>query len=74
MSCYDQEIAGQGGGVKEQTGGGHGPDTQHTGTTLHDGDQALKGYALNKMCFSFNTPPTARHSSRTKTPIARNII
>jgi protocatechuate 4,5-dioxygenase alpha chain len=24
------------------------------GTTLHDGDQALKGYALNKMCFSFN--------------------
>jgi protocatechuate 4,5-dioxygenase alpha chain len=24
------------------------------GTTLHDGEQALKGYALNKMCFSFN--------------------
>ena len=24
------------------------------GTVLHDGDQALKGYALNKMCFSFN--------------------
>ena len=24
------------------------------GTTLHDGAQALKGYALNKMCFSFN--------------------
>jgi protocatechuate 4,5-dioxygenase alpha chain len=24
------------------------------GTTLFDGVQALKGYALNKMCFSFN--------------------
>jgi protocatechuate 4,5-dioxygenase alpha chain len=25
-----------------------------TGTTLFDGEQARKGYALNKMCFSFN--------------------
>lgn len=25
------------------------------GTTLFDGAQARKGYALNKMCFSFNT-------------------
>jgi protocatechuate 4,5-dioxygenase alpha chain len=25
------------------------------GTTLFDGVQASKGYALNKMCFSFNT-------------------
>jgi len=24
------------------------------GTTLFDGAQAMKGYALNKMCFSFN--------------------
>jgi protocatechuate 4,5-dioxygenase alpha chain len=24
------------------------------GTTLFDGDQAQKGYALNRMCFSFN--------------------
>ncbi|WP_321389261.1 protocatechuate 4,5-dioxygenase subunit alpha [Emcibacter sp.] len=24
------------------------------GTTLFDGDEAMKGYALNKMCFSFN--------------------
>ena len=24
------------------------------GTTLFDGTQALKGYALNRMCFSFN--------------------
>ena len=24
------------------------------GTTLFDGQQAQKGYALNKMCFSFN--------------------
>ncbi len=27
---------------------------QIPGTTLFDGDQARKGYALNKMCFSFN--------------------
>ncbi len=26
------------------------------GTTLFDGDQAQKGYALNRMCFSFNSP------------------
>lgn len=25
------------------------------GTILFDGDQARKGYALNKMCFSFNS-------------------
>ena len=25
------------------------------GTTLFDGDQARKGYALNKMCYSFNS-------------------
>ena len=28
---------------------------QIPGTTPFDGDQALKGYALNKMCFSFNS-------------------
>jgi protocatechuate 4,5-dioxygenase, alpha chain len=27
------------------------------GTTLFDGVQARKGYALNKMCFSFNDAP-----------------
>lgn len=25
------------------------------GTTLFDGEQAMKGYALNRMCFSFNS-------------------
>ena len=25
------------------------------GTTIFDGEQAQKGYALNKMCFSFNS-------------------
>ena len=25
------------------------------GTTMFDGEQARKGYALNKMCFSFNS-------------------
>ncbi|MBO9650520.1 MAG: protocatechuate 4,5-dioxygenase subunit alpha [Variovorax sp.] len=29
-------------------------DTPIPGTTLFDGEQAKKGYALNKMCFSFN--------------------
>ena len=26
------------------------------GTTIFDGDQAVKGYQMNKMCFSFNDP------------------
>jgi protocatechuate 4,5-dioxygenase alpha chain len=30
------------------------PNPPIPGTTLFDGDQAQKGYALNKMCFSFN--------------------
>ena len=29
-------------------------DTGIPGTTLFDGAQARKGYALNKMCYSFN--------------------
>ena len=31
------------------------PLPQIPGTTLFDGEQARKGYALNKMCFSFNS-------------------
>ena len=31
------------------------PQPPIPGTTLFDGDQAQKGYALNKMCFSFNS-------------------
>lgn len=33
-----------------------GPDDKYgiEGTTIFDGAMALKGYALNKMCFSFN--------------------
>lgn len=27
------------------------------GTTIFDGAQAMKGYALNKMCYSFNKAP-----------------
>jgi protocatechuate 4,5-dioxygenase alpha chain len=27
---------------------------QIAGTTLFDGQQAMKGYALNRMCYSFN--------------------
>lgn len=33
---------------------GRGDDIDIPGTTLFDGAQARKGYALNKMCFSFN--------------------
>jgi protocatechuate 4,5-dioxygenase, alpha chain len=29
---------------------------QIPGTIVFDGRQAMKGYALNKMCFSFNSP------------------
>ena len=32
-----------------------GPLPKIPGTTLFDGEQARKGYALNKMCFSFNS-------------------
>ena len=31
------------------------PSRKIPGTTLFDGAQARKGYALNKMCFSFNS-------------------
>ncbi len=31
------------------------PTRQIAGTTPFDGDMARKGYALNKMCFSFNS-------------------
>jgi len=30
------------------------PHTDIPGTTLFNGAQAMKGYALNKMCYSFN--------------------
>jgi len=30
------------------------------GTTIFDSEQARKGYALNKMCFSFNDPANRR--------------
>ena len=29
--------------------------THIEGTTIFDGEQAMKGYALNKMCYSFNS-------------------
>jgi len=31
------------------------PNCQIPGTIIFDGHQAMKGYALNKMCFSFNS-------------------
>ncbi len=30
------------------------PPQEIPGTTIFDGDMAMKGYALNAMCFSFN--------------------
>ena len=30
------------------------------GTTLFDGEQAIKGYALNRMCYSFNDADNRR--------------
>ena len=34
------------------------------GTTLFDGAQAMKGYALNKMCYSFNCAPNREEFRR----------
>ena len=31
------------------------PEKPIPGTTIFDGEMAMKGYALNKMCFSFNS-------------------
>ncbi len=31
------------------------PHSPIEGTTIFDGEQAMKGYALNKMCYSFNS-------------------
>ena len=31
------------------------PQPEIPGTTLFDGRQAMKGYALNRMCYSFNS-------------------
>lgn len=36
------------------------PARKIPGTTLFDADQARKGYALNKMCFSFNNESARR--------------
>jgi len=43
------------GGAVETTMGGKPRDYGIPGTTIFDGWQAQKGYALNKMCFSFNS-------------------
>jgi hypothetical protein len=41
-----------------------------SGTYTFDGRAAMKGYALNKMCYSFNKAKTARNSGKTKRPTA----
>jgi protocatechuate 4,5-dioxygenase, alpha chain len=51
-SGYSASDAGQTSTQKEQPVSARLPKIP--GTTLFDGEQAKKGYALNKMCFSFN--------------------
>ena len=41
------------------------------GTTIFDGDQARKGYALNKMCFSFNSAENRAEFLRDKEAYCR---
>jgi protocatechuate 4,5-dioxygenase alpha chain len=40
------------------------PRREIPGTTLFDGAQARRGYALNKMCFSFNSAENRREFLR----------
>jgi protocatechuate 4,5-dioxygenase alpha chain len=52
------QINAAGGPVTEALAQSHGPAAMKQdipGTTFFDGDQAQKGYALNRMCFSFNS-------------------
>jgi protocatechuate 4,5-dioxygenase alpha chain len=41
------------------------------GTTIFDADQARKGYALNKMCFSFNSAENRREFERNEDAYCR---
>ena len=43
------------------------------GTTLFDGVQAQRGYALNKMCFSFNEPDNRAAFLRDEDGLLREI-
>ena len=44
------------------------------GTTIFDGDQAIKGYALNKMCMSFDDAARRAEFARTRTRTARGTV
>ena len=41
------------------------------GTTIFDADQARKGFALNKMCFSFNSAENRREFERNEDAYCR---
>ena len=43
------------------------------GTTLFDGDQAQKGFALNRMCFSFNSAENRAAFLRERGRLLREI-
>jgi protocatechuate 4,5-dioxygenase, alpha chain len=40
------------------------PSPHIPGTTLFDGAQAMRGYALNKMCYSFNSAASREEFKR----------
>lgn len=43
------------------------------GTTIFDGAQAQRGYALNRMCFSFNDPENRRAFTRDEMAYCRRF-
>jgi len=43
-----------------------------SGTIMFDGRQAQKGYALNRMCFSFNSAENRAAFLRDEAPIGGN--
>ena len=43
------------------------------GTTIFDGEQARKGYALNKMCYSFNDAANRARLRRRRGRLLRQI-
>jgi len=43
------------------------------GTIVFDGDQAMKGYALNRMCFSFNSAKNREEFKRDEDAYCRKF-
>ena len=45
-----------------------------SGTTIFDAEQAKKGFALNRMCFSFNEAENRQPSCAMRMPIAPDSV